>query len=47
MKENGILIETSNPQPEVRRNAELAKDWEFAEEASYLYRMAVNFKDRF
>jgi hypothetical protein len=45
--ENGILIETTNPQPEIRKNAELAKDWEYAGEAAYLYRMAVLFKDRF
>jgi len=41
------LIEKINPQPEVRKNAEKAKDWEFAEEAIYLYRMATLFKDRF
>jgi len=45
--EKGILVEAINPQPEVRRNAELARDWEYAEEASYLYRKAVIFKDRF
>jgi hypothetical protein len=44
---NGNLIETVNPQPEVRKNAETAKDWEYAGEAVYLYRMAVLFKDRF
>jgi hypothetical protein len=27
---NGNLIETVNPQPEVRKNAETAKDWEYA-----------------
>ena len=46
MKE-GRLIEVTNPQPEIRKNAELARDWEYAEEAAYLYRMAVLFKDRF
>jgi hypothetical protein len=45
--EKGILIESVNPQPEVRRNAESARDWEFADEAAYLYRMAVIFKNRF
>ena len=35
MKE-GRLIEVSNPQPEVRKNAELAKDWEYSQEATYL-----------
>jgi hypothetical protein len=43
----GILIETTNPQPEVRKNAETASDWEYSEEAAHLYRMAVLFKDRF
>lgn len=43
----GILIESINPQPEVRKNAETAKDWEYAEEAAYLYRMAILFKNRF
>jgi len=42
-----FLIERINPQPEVRRNAEKAIDWEFKEEAAYLYRMATLFKDRF
>lgn len=27
----GKLIEPANPQPEVRKNAETARDWEFAE----------------
>jgi hypothetical protein len=43
----GKLIDPANPQPEVRKNAELAKDWEYSEEATYLYRMAVVFKNRF
>ena len=42
----GKPIELSNPQPEVRKNAETAKDWVFTGEAAYLYRMAVLFKDR-
>ena len=46
MKE-GRLIEVSKPKPEVRKNAELTKDWEYSQEAAYLYRMAVLFKDRF
>lgn len=45
--ENEYLVEVIDPQPEVRRNAERARDWEFAEEAVYLYRMASLFKDRF
>ncbi|BBB48037.1 hypothetical protein [Pelolinea submarina] len=44
---NGKLIELNNPQPEIRKNAESAKDWAYADEAVYLYRMAVLFKDRF
>ena len=43
----GRLIDPANPQPEVRKNAELARDWEYSEEAAYLYRMAVVFKNRF
>lgn len=45
--QGGKLIEPANPQPEVRRNAESARDWEYAGEAAHLYRMAVTFKDRF
>ena len=44
---NGKLLNISDPQPEVRKNAETARDWEYADEAAYLYRMAVLFKDRF
>ncbi len=43
---NGMLIERNNPQPEVRKNAETARDWEYADEAVYLYRMANLLKDR-
>src|SRR5512135_3927394 len=43
----GKLIEKVDPQPEVRKNAETASDWEYAEEAAHLYQMAVLFKDRF
>jgi hypothetical protein len=44
---SGILIDPVNPQPEVRKNAETARDWEYSEEATYLYREALLFKDRF
>ena len=44
---NGVLLEINNPQPEVRKNAETAHDWEYADEAAYLYRIASLFKDRF
>lgn len=40
------LLVKVDPQPEVRKNAENANDWEYHEEATYLYRMAVLFKDR-
>ena len=46
MAKRGTLITVSDPQPEVRKNAENAKDWEFKSEAAFLYRMAVVFKDR-
>ena len=42
----GELIIGSNPQPEVRKNAETARDWEFSDEAKYLYRMAVLLRER-
>jgi hypothetical protein len=29
----GKLIEITNPQPEIRKNAERTSDWEFKEEA--------------
>lgn len=45
--ESKYLIEITDPQPEVRKNAETAKDWEYVDEAAYLYRMATLFKDRF
>ena len=44
---NGVLIDPANPYPEVRKNAEKARDWEYREEAEFLYRMANLFKDRF
>jgi hypothetical protein len=44
---NQTLIEAVDPQPRVKKNAETARDWEYVEEAAYLYRMTVLFKDRF
>jgi hypothetical protein len=44
---NGHLLEFTDPQPEIRKNAESARDWKFADEAANLYRMATLFKDRF
>lgn len=46
MVERGIPIEILDPQPEVRRNAENAPDWEYREQAKYLYDRAVLFRDR-
>jgi hypothetical protein len=43
----GVPIEDANPYPEIRGNAETAPDWEYKEEAKYLYGVAVLFKDRF
>ncbi len=40
------LIIRTDPQPEVRKNAENAPDWPYREEAQYLYKIAVLFKDR-
>lgn len=46
MKDRGVLVEKYDPQPEVRKNAEAASDWEYKQEAAYLYGKAVLFKDR-
>jgi len=45
MKE-GTHIDNFDPKPEIRRNAENARDWEYFEEAKYLYEKAILFKDR-
>jgi hypothetical protein len=47
MSKEGILLNNYDPKPEIRRNAENARDWAYSEEARYLYAMAVLFKDRF
>jgi hypothetical protein len=47
MSKEGIELNSFDPKPEIRRNAENAKDWVYSEEAKYLYGMAVLFKDRF
>ena len=41
------LIIRTDPQPEVRKNAENASDWAYKDEAALLYRRAVLFKERF
>jgi hypothetical protein len=46
MGKEGIPINNFDPKPDVRRNAENARDWEYRGEAQYLYGMAVLFKDR-
>lgn len=46
MSKEGILINRFDPKPEIRKNAENARDWEYSQEAQYLYGMAVLFKDR-
>jgi len=40
------LITEYDPQPAVRKNAETATDWEYKDEAVYLYRLAIIFRDR-
>ncbi|HEY3310329.1 MAG TPA: hypothetical protein VGK00_01705 [Anaerolineales bacterium] len=47
MSKEGILINNFDPKPEIRKNAENARDWEYNEEAKYLYGKAILFKDRF
>ena len=47
MNKEGVSIENFDPKPAIKRNAETARDWEYHEEAEYLYGMAVLFKDRF
>jgi transposase-like protein len=47
MSKEGIPIDNFDPKPEIRKNAENARDWEYRDEAQYLYGMAVLFKDRF
>jgi hypothetical protein len=46
MASRGVPIVSPDPQPEIRRNAEQAPDWEFREQAQFLYRWAVVFKER-
>jgi hypothetical protein len=46
MTERKIITEY-DPKPEVRKNAENAHDWEYREDAEYLYGKANLFKDRF
>lgn len=41
-----ILLENFDPKPAIKKNAEAARDWEYSEDAKYLYSMAVLFRDR-
>lgn len=41
-----ILIESFDPKPAIKKNAESARDWEYSEDAKHLYAMAVVFRDR-
>src|SRR3989338_55699 len=45
MKE-ATLIQVVDPKPEVRRNAETVTDWEYSEEATYLYEKAIVLRER-
>jgi hypothetical protein len=47
MSKEGVLIEHFDPKPAIKKNAEIARDWEYSDEARYLYEMAVLFRDRF
>src|SRR5687768_15167365 len=47
MSKEGVPIESFDPKPAIKRNAEIARDWEYHGEAEYLYDMALTFKDRF
>jgi hypothetical protein len=46
MSKEGTPIDNFDPKPAIRRNAENAHDWEFHEDAEYLYQKAVLFRDR-
>ena len=43
---HAALIEQHDPQPVIRQHAEEASDWAYREQAAFLYRWAVVFKDR-
>lgn len=47
MSKEGGIVEKVDPKPIIQKNAETAIDWEYHEEAKYLYDMAVLFKNRF
>ena len=45
MSKEGRLIEQVDAKSAIRRNAELASDWAYREEAIVLYNLAVRFRD--
>ena len=47
MSKERIPPEQFDPKVAIKKNAEMARDWEYSEEAEYLYSMANHFKDRF
>src|SRR5688572_30117681 len=47
MSKEGAPTDNFDPKLAIKRNAENAHDWEFSEEAKFLYEMAETFRDRF
>jgi len=45
MSKEGRPIEQVDAKSVIRKNAELASDWEYQEEAIVLYNLAVRFRD--
>ena len=43
--ETGIPISDLDPKRVIRRNAESAVDWEYRDEARFLYELSVVFRD--
>ena len=43
----GKPIETANPYPEIRKNAELNREWDYSGEVAWLNRKFDQFKARF
>ena len=46
MSKEGVLLNNFDPKPAIQKNAETARDWEYSQEAQFLYGTAVLFKDR-
>ncbi len=47
MSKEGIPVEQFDTKPAIKKNAEAAHDWEYSDEAKYLYGKALLFRDRF